>query len=223
MEVWNEGGEPIDLDRLKGRRCYAGLDLARVRDLSALALLFPPESDGEKWQVLMRFWCPQEDIEERSRRDGVPYDAWARAGLLDTTPGNSTDFGFIREAIIELGGEYDIREIAYDRIFAGEIVNDLMAEGFSMIPYGQHFGAMAAPVAEMERMLLARTLQHGGNPVLAWCASNAVVVQDAYGNRRIDKAKSTERVDGVVALLMALGRAMMGTPDGGVIVWVPGT
>ena len=102
-------------------------------------------------------------------------------------------------------------------------MNDLMAEGFAMIPYGQHFGAMAAPVAEMERMLLARTLQHGGNPLLAWCASNAVVVQDAYGNRRVDKAKSTERVDGVVALLMALGRAMMGTPDGGVIVWVPGT
>jgi len=223
VEVWNEGADPIDLDRLKGRRCYAGLDLARVRDLSALALLFPPESDGEKWEVLMRFWCPQEDIEERSRRDGVPYDAWARAGLLETTPGNSTDFGFIREAIIELGGVYDIREIAYDRIFAGEIVNDLMAEGFAMIPYGQHFGAMAAPVAEMERMLLARTLQHGGNPLLAWCASNAVVVQDAYGNRRVDKAKSTERVDGVVALLMALGRAMMGAPEEGVIVWVPGT
>lgn len=212
MALWDQGAEPIDVAALRGRVCYAGLDLAKVNDLSALALVFPPILPNERWKALFYFWVPKDDMIRRSRKDRVPYDVWVRDGYITATDGNATDFGFIQAKIIELCGVYDLRELGYDRVFAGEIVQGLMAEGVSVIPFGQGFLSMAAPMAEIQRLLLAGQLQHGANPVARWCASNVTVAMDAAGNLKPDKERSTERIDGITALANAFGRALV-RPD----------
>jgi phage terminase large subunit-like protein len=207
MSLWDSGAEAFDIDALRGRVCYAGLDLAKVNDLSALALVFPPAVPGEKWKALLRFWVPKDDMVTRSKRDRVPYDQWVREGYIVATDGNATDFGFIEAEVLELCGLYDLRELAYDRVFAGEIVQNLMGEGVTVVPFGQGFLSMGSPTAEIHRMLLAGEFQHAGNPVLRWNASNVTVATDAAGNIKPDKERSTERIDGVVAVIMAIGRA----------------
>ena len=228
MEVWAEGGLSAtaggadiagELSRLEqllaGRECYGGLDLARVNDLSAFLLLFPPTrapalgSLAEKWIVLSRFWVPEEDIGRRARRDRVPYDVWRDQGFLVATPGNATDFAFIEAEIVSLAGRFDLRELAYDRTFAGEIVQHLQDEGINLVQFGQGFLSMAAPTAELERLAVSRLLWHGGHPVLRWNASNVAVRHDPAGNIKPDKERSSERIDGIVALCNALGRAML--------------
>jgi phage terminase large subunit-like protein len=210
MTQWDECNHgPINPISLKGRPCYGGLDLAKVSDLSAFVLLFPPIEEETEWLVLCWFWVPKDDITRRSEKDRVPYDVWERQKFLLSTPGNVTDFAFIREKIIELAGEFDIKEIAFDRTFAGEIVQELQAEGLTMVQFGQGFYSMAAPTAELERMVKGGTLSHGGNPILRWNASNVAVAADPAGNMKPDKEKSTERIDGIVALCNALGRAIV--------------
>jgi phage terminase large subunit-like protein len=220
LSLWDGGRQPLELEDLRGRLCYGGLDLGRVNDLSALALLFPPIAAGERWKALLKFWCPEADVTVRSKRDRVPYDVWQRAGLVTATPGNATDFDFIEAAIVELAGIYEIRELAYDRTFAGELVQGLMAEGITMVPFGQGFLSMGSPTAELARMLLAGELQHGGNPVLRWNASNVAVATDPAGNLKPDKERSLERIDGIVALIMAIGRATIQPEedDGSIII-----
>ena len=224
MEVWDEGGPPrgtnpaavkVGLEALAellaGRECYGGLDLARVNDLSALVLLFPPTGEGDlpdKWIALCRFWVPEEDILRRARRDRVPYDVWRAQGFLVATPGNATDFAFIEQEILELAARFDLRELAYDRTFAGEIVQSLQDEGLNLVQFGQGFLSLAAPTAELECLSVSRALWHGGHPVLRWNASNVAVRQDPAGNIKPDKERSTERIDGISALVNALGRAM---------------
>lgn len=228
MGVWAEGGPGdgadwrdirVGLDdleqKLLGRECYGGLDLARVNDLSAFVLLFPPTLDpalgvlAEKWIVLPRFWVPEEDILRRGKRDRVPYDTWRNQGFLVATPGNATDFGFIEAEIIALAGRYDLRELSYDRTFAGEIVQHLQDEGINLVQFGQGFLSMAAPTAELERLSVSRLLWHGGHPVLRWNASNVAVRHDPAGNIKPDKERSSERIDGIVAICNALGRALL--------------
>lgn len=210
LAVWDRGAEPFDAELLRGRRCYAGLDLARVHDLSALALLFPPdETPWRQWTVLMRFWVPEADVHERVRRDRVPYDVWTRDGVIETTPGNTTDFDFLEAAILAEAEQYDIQEVAFDRMFAGELVQHLQSEGLTMVPFGQGFLSMGAPTAELERQVLGGQLRHGGNPVLRWNAANVVARQDPAGNLKPDKERSGERIDGIVALIMAIGRAVV--------------
>ena len=212
MEVWAKGADEIDAEALKGRRCIAALDLARVNDLSSLALLFPPYRDGERWKVLWRHWCPEDDIEERSRRDRAPYTVWRDQGHLIATEGNTTDFKFVEAEILRLAGIYDIQELAFDRTFAGEIVRNLADEGMTLIEFGQGFLSMGPASAEFIRRLLACELQHGGDPVSDWCASNVTVRTDPAGNQKPDKERSIERIDPIVALIMAVGRSMAEAP-----------
>jgi phage terminase large subunit-like protein len=212
MALWDAGKASIDLAALRGRVCYAGLDLARVNDLSALALVFPPMDATERWKVLVRYWVPKDDIGVRVKRDRVPYDVWVRDGLITATPGNATDFGFIQAAILDAAGVYTIKEVAYDRTFAGEIVQNLMAEGLTMVPFGQGFLSMGPPTAELHRLLLSANLEHTGDPVTRWCASNVTVAVDAANNIKPDKERSTEKIDGIVAICNALGRAMVQPP-----------
>lgn len=228
MEVWAEGGPADGTDwqdirtglddleqKLLGRECYGGLDLARVNDLSALVLLFPPTRDtslgdlAEKWIALPRFWVPEDDILRRGKRDRVPYATWRDQGFLDATPGNATDFAFIEAEIIRLAGRHDLRELSYDRTFAGEIVQHLQDEGINLVQFGQGFLSMAAPTAELERLSVSRMLWHGGHPVLRWNASNVAVRHDPAGNIKPDKERSSERIDGIVAICNALGRALL--------------
>jgi phage terminase large subunit-like protein len=205
MQVWDAGRAPVDAAALRGRQCFGGLDLARVRDLSAFVLDFPPLVEGEPWQVLAWFWLPEDNMQERVHRDHVPYDVWVRDGLIETTPGNTTDYAFVARRVIELAGMYDIRCVGYDRTFAGELVQDLMAEGIPLKEFGQGFLSLASPCAELLRRVHARQLRHGGNQVLRWNASNLAVQTDAAGNVKPDKERSTERIDGIAALVNAIG------------------
>jgi phage terminase large subunit-like protein len=176
-------------------------------------LLFPPIDDDEPWRAVCRFWVPGDDILIRARRDRVPYDVWRDQGFLTATEGSVTDFKFIEAEIIKLAGQYDIREIAFDRTFAGEIVQNLMAEGLNMVEIGQGFLSMAAPTGELLRLVKAGQLWHGGHPVLRWNASNLSVKQDPAGNLKPDKERSSEKIDGIVALCNALGVAMKAVND----------
>ncbi len=206
MLVWADGADPFDEEDLVGRSCYGGLDLARVNDLSSLALVFPPEQAGEKVKVIWRHWCPEEDILRRARRDRAPYTVWRDQGWLVATEGNTTDFRFIEAEILNLATRFNILEVAYDRTFAGELVRNLQDEGMGMVEFGQGFISMGPAAAEFMRMLIGRELKHGGNPVATWCASNVTVRRDPAGNEKPDKERSTERIDAVVAAIMAVGR-----------------
>ena len=212
MDIWARGSEPFDVEAMAGRRCFAGLDLARVKDLSSLALLFPPVEDGERRKVIWRHWCPADDIVELSRRDRAPYAVWREQGSLIATDGNTTDFRFVESEILNLARVYDIAQLAFDRTFAGEIVRNLMDEGMNMVEFGQGFLSMGPASAEFMRRLIAGELQHGGDPVAGWCASNVTVRLDPAGNEKPDKERSIERIDPIVALIMAVGRSM--TADG---------
>jgi len=192
---------------LTGRPCYGGLDLATTTDVAAFVLAFPPTADGEPYWLVPYFWVPGDNMIERIRRDRVPYDAWSRDGLMTATPGNVIDYATIERQIGELGAVYDIKEIAFDRWGAAQISQNLTAAGFTMVQMGQGFASMAAPTKELLRLVLARQLAHDGNPVLRWMADNMVVEQDAAGNVKPSKARSREKIDGVVAAIMALDRA----------------
>jgi len=145
---------------------------------------------------------------------GVPYDVWAREGLIHTTPGNVTDYDAIRAFIGELARKYRIEEIAYDRWNASQLVTQLTEDGATLVDMGQGFASMSAPSKELEKLILGRMLRHGGHPVLRWMMSNVAVVQDAAGNIKPAKDKSAEKIDGVVALIMAIARAVVSIEGG---------
>lgn len=198
------------LRELNGRTCYAGLDLAATTDTSALVLAFP-NPDGSV-DLLPFFWIPDDKAHERERRDRVPYITWANGGLIEMTPGNVTDYGYIRRRINELGKRFKIKEVAFDPWNATQLATQLGEEdGFKMIDFRQGYVTMSEPSKLLERMILAGDVRHGGNKVLRWQVSNVVVKQDPAGNIKPDKSKSSDRIDGVVASIMALGRAMLET------------
>ena len=205
LSAWDACAAP--LPDLTGRECYAGLDMASTIDIAAFVMMFPPQDDA-LYCVLPIFWIPAEQIVERSLRDRVPYDAWARDGLVRSTPGNVIDYGMITRDIEELGEQYHIREIAFDRWGAFQISQDLDGAGFTMVPFGQGFASMSAPTKELLRLILDKKLAHGGHPVLRWMADNMVIKQDPAGNMKPDKAKSREKIDGIVAMVMGLDRAI---------------
>ena len=208
MDKWDECGGVVDPYALEGRACYAGLDLSSTSDLTALVLAFPPTSEDEPYIALPFFWLPEETLSLRVRRDHVPYDQWAKRGFIQTTEGNVVHYGFIERFICELGERYNIREIAHDRWNATMMVQTLEDDGFTMVPFGQGFKDMSPPTKELMRIVLEHKLCHGGHPVLRWNMDNAFVRTDPAGNLKLDKEKSTEKVDGAVALVMALDRAM---------------
>ena len=199
MDKWDECGAPVIPGDLEGRVCYAGLDLSSTSDLTTLVLVFPPSDESEPYIVLPFFWLPEETLPLRVRRDHVMYDVWEKQGFLQTTEGNVVHYGFIEKFICELGENYNIREIAYDRWNATQMVQNLEDDGFTMIPFGQGFRDMSPPTKELMRLVLEHRLAHGGHPVLRWNMDNAFVRTDPTGNLKIDKQKSTEKVDGAVA------------------------
>ena len=207
MEAWNACAHEVDEEALAGQVCYGGLDLASSVDIAAFEIVFPPKEEGGLWRVVSRFWIPEENIIERARRDRVPYDAWVRDGYITATPGNVIDYAFIMAEIERLGEVYDIREIAFDRWGAVQISTALEERGFTMVQFGQGLRSMSPPTKELLRMVLDGKLAHGGHPVLRWMADNMVVDTDPAGNVKPNKKKSREKIDGMVALIMALDRA----------------
>ena len=205
MAAWEASAGEVDAVALHGKVCYAGLDLSSTTDITALVLAFP--LDGAI-KLLPFFWIPGDNLLERSKRDHVPYDLWVKQGLINATAGNVIDYDFIVAKITELRKQYNLKELAFDRWGAAKIVQDLTELGVTVVPFGQGFASMSGPSKELLRLVLAGKLHHGGNPVLRWMADNAVVKSDPAGNIKPDKAKSTQRIDGIVATAMALDRAM---------------
>ncbi|MBR3747444.1 MAG: terminase large subunit [Selenomonadaceae bacterium] len=193
---------------LEGRICYGGLDLSSTTDLTAFVLVFPPENDDDKFFVLPYFWLPEETIDLRVKRDHVPYDIWERDGFLNVTEGNVVHYGAIEEFILQLAERYQIESISYDRWNATQLSQNLEDEGLTMVQFGQGFGSMSAPTKEFEKLVLEKKIAHNGHAVLRWNIDNIIVRRDSAGNIKIDKAKSTEKVDGAVALVMSLDRAI---------------
>ena len=216
MDKWEACGEAYTEKDLEGRACYAGLDLSSTSDLTAFVLVFPPTDMDEHYRVIPYFWLPNETLALRVRRDHVMYDVWEKQGYLHTTEGNVVHYGFIEEFIRKLGERFDIREIAYDRWNASMMVQALQDDGFTMVPFGQGYRDMSNPTKDLMRLVLEGTLRHDRNPVLRWCIDNVFVRTDPAGNLKIDKEKSTEKVDGAVALVMALDRAMKNMSGGSV-------
>jgi len=195
-------------DRIFGtpRSGYGGLDLASVQDLTAF--LFVVLNDEGVYQVLCRFYCPEEGIERRSKRDAVPYTDWVRDGFLVATPGNVTDYDFVERDILTLSDSHVIGEIGFDRWNATQLATDLMAEGAAMIAISQTHAGLAPAWRELMRAILDRKIEHGGHPILRWMAGNVEVETDAAGNDKPSKRHSAERIDGIVALDMGIGRWM---------------
>jgi len=211
IDAWNACDKPLDIESLKGRECWAGLDLSTKVDLSALVLAFPLE--GREFALVPFLWIPHDNAHNREKRDRVPYLQWARDGFLALTEGNVIDYEAIEAKICELAGQYQIREIAFDPWNAQATANRLANEGLNMVEFRQGFVSMSGPTKDFEALVLSRRLIHGGHPVLKWNAGNVAVQEDAAGNIKPNKKKSTERIDGIVAAIMATGRAMISTED----------
>lgn len=206
--VFMKGNEEIDSDSLKGRECYAGLDLSSTGDITALVLMFPPRDVDEKYILLPFFWVPEETIPQRVRSASVPYDVWEKQGHILATEGNVIHYDFIEHFIEELGEKYHILEIAFDRWGATQMVQDLEGMGFTVVPFGQGYSSMSAPTKEFYKILMEGRMVHGGNPVLRWMAGNVVIDTDPAGNIKVTKARSKEKIDGIVAAIMALDRCI---------------
>lgn len=207
LHKWDASAGEVNVEALRGRECYAGLDLASTTDIAAMVLVFPPR-EGDIFKVLPFFWIPEESMVERERKDRVPYSAWVRKGLVYPTPGNVIDHAFIRQTMNELADKYFIKEVAFDRWGAVQLVTQLQDDGFNMVQFGQGFASMSAPTKELLSLVLQERLHHGGHPVLRWMCDNLVVRRDPAGNVKPDKEKSSEKIDGIVALVMALDRAI---------------
>ena len=208
MDKWDACAFPVNPEELEGRVCYGGLDLSSTTDLTSFCLVFPPEDEYEPYYILPYFWLPEDTLPLRVNRDHVPYDLWERQGFIQTTEGNVVHYGFIEKFIEKLGEVYNIREIAFDRWGAVQMVQNLEGMGFTVVPMGQGFASMSPPTKELMKLTLEKKLAHGGHPVLRWNMDNIFIRTDPAGNIKADKAKSTEKIDGAIVCIMALDRAI---------------
>ncbi len=218
MDAWDEcagPASPKELEtQLAKRAGWAGLDLSSTSDLTAFLVDVPLDGGRHAW--IARFWMPKDNIRRRVERDRVPYDVWVREGWIKATDGNVVDYDVVRADINVLSEWLQIHEIAVDRWNATQLSTQLQGDGFTVAQFGQGFGSMSAPTKELEKLVLGRLLAHGGNPVLRWMASNVAVQQDAAGNLKPAKDKSGEKIDGIVAGIMGLARAIANQDHGSV-------
>jgi phage terminase large subunit-like protein len=207
LEKWDACNAAVS--GLDGRECFGGLDLSSTTDITALVLAFPNEG---RYDVLPFFWVPEDGARTRERRDRAPYTQWIREGHMEATAGEVIDYDVIRRRINELGDRYRIRQIAIDRWNATQLATQLEGDGFEVVPFGQGYASMNAPTKKFDELLLSKRLAHGGHPVLRWMAGNVSLETDAADNWKPSKKKSTERIDGIVAAIMAVGLAMLDPP-----------
>jgi phage terminase large subunit-like protein len=206
MEQWDAcRQEDVELE---GRICYGGLDLASKSDMAAFALVFAPLEPGDPYHVRVWYWIPGDNVERRALQTGVPYDVWARQELLKGTPGNVIDYDTILADVLELAALYDVREVAFDRWGATLISQQMTEAGLLVVEFGQGFASMAAPMREIMRLVANGDIAHDGNPILRWNVDNVSAEQDAAGNLKPSKRKSAGKIDGMVAVVMGLDRAL---------------
>jgi phage terminase large subunit-like protein len=223
--VWDSCGGAVDEDIFTTRPVYAGLDLSARNDLTALVMV--AQDDEGRWHVRPEFWCPEVGVADRARRDRAPYDVWVRDGHITATPGASIDLSFVAQRLADLGTEVNLRCVAFDRWRMDYVTAELnklgvpysvmqkvevppegLPDGLVLVKHGQGFQDMPPALDGLEAELLNNRLRHGNHPVLAWCAANAVAERNAAGERKLEKAKSTGRIDGLVALAMAMRVAL---------------
>lgn len=195
-------------ERLKGRRCFGGMDLSENIDLTSFYLVFPPVAEDPKWSVLGWNWIPEDTIQERVRKDHVPYDSWHRQGFLRATDGKVVDLDFIETCIQQQREKYKIVEVGYDPYRALEIMVHLQQAGLTMVKVPQRTESFHEPMKKLFGLIITKELEHFGDPILAWAASNLAVITDSNGNKKPDKNKAKEKIDPIVAALMGLSRAL---------------
>lgn len=212
IDKWDACLEEYGAEDLEGKLCYGGLDLSSTEDISAFVLVFPSDNPEEYVsRVLPFFFSPRETAQVRERRDRVPYISWSQKGLIELTDGNAVDYDVIRKRIGEIGQRFHIKEIAFDKWNAQQLCNQLTGDGFNMVVFGQGFASMSGPTKELERLILDKHISHNGNAILRWMAGNISQEIDAAGNVKPSKKKSSGRIDGIVALIMAIGRMSVGS------------
>ncbi len=214
--IYEMGNVPIDMASLEGRDCYGGLDLSSSGDITALVLMFPPRDDEEKYICLPFFRVPEDTVPLRVQRTSVPYDNWVAQGHMKATPGNVIDYAYIQNTIEELSLRYHILEIAFDRWGSNMLVERLTEMGLTVVPFGQGYKDMSAPSKELYEQLMKGNMVHGGNPVMKWMCGNVVVDTDPAGNIKPTKSRSADKIDGVVAAIMALDRCIRHEQQGSV-------
>ena len=203
--VWSACGGEIYEDVFRTQTVYIGLDLSARNDLTALAMV--ARDKDSKWHTKMEFFAPLNGLADRSLRDRAPYDLWAKDGYITLTPGASVDYEIVARRLCELAEDYDIGAIAYDRwrIDVLQAALKRLDRELPLVEFGQGFKDMSPALDTLEGELLNVRILHGANPVLTWCAANAMTTRDPAGNRKLDKSRATGRIDGMVALAMALG------------------
>jgi len=210
MDKWDACGlAKIYPESLQGKPCIAGLDLANTSDLAAFVLLFPEEIV----KLLAFFWIPEEAAARRSQRDRVPYEQWIKEGYIKATEGDVIDYDVIKADIAEIAQLYRIQEIAFDPWNATQITTQLASDGFKMVEIRQGYQSLSAPTKELEKLIRAKEIAHGANPVLRWNASNVSVRQDPAGNIKPDKERSSEKIDGITGTINALSRIIRSSGD----------
>lgn len=225
-DIWEQAQQPVPMALLRNRPCVGGLDLSSTTDLTSFVLLFYPTYEDPHWRLLPYFWIPDNQLDERERRDKVPYSVWIKSRDLETTPGRAISKLHVLRRMQSICAYFDVRKIGYDRWRIEDLVQLMGEHDISLPPlvkFGQDYKSMAPAVDEFERRLLGvdmpamlvtdddpaerpavESLRHDGNPVMTWCAGNAVTTTDGT-NRKVDKAKAIGRVDGIVAALIATG------------------
>jgi phage terminase large subunit-like protein len=205
LDAWDAcRDDALSVASLRGRACYVGMDLSSTADLTSLCAVFP---NGAEFDVLWQNFIPAENIRQRVQRDRVPYDQWVKDGKLIATPGNVVDYEAVRQTLREWDDLFDVREVAFDPWNAVDLVTRLQEQdGFTCVAVRQGFATLSAPTKALEKAVLSKQLQHDGNPVARWAVSNVSVESDPAGNLKVSKKVSTERIDPVAALVMAIDR-----------------
>lgn len=207
MDIYDQGADPIDDEKLRDHPCWLGVDLSSNSDLTVIVACW---RIGDRYVVRPWFFCPADNLRGRQDRDGVPYPQWAEDGFIAPTPGNVVDFRAVEDQVRELCAEFDVREIAFDPHLARNMLNNLLEDGYPAVEMRQGWITMAPAIKELERAIVGREFQHGGHPVLRWNFQAIAVETDKAGNKSFHKGKSRDRIDGAVACAMAVGRASLG-------------
>lgn len=204
-DAWMKCVGTTEIEDLRGCECWGGLDLSNVSDITAFVLIF---HENDKFQLLPFFWIPEEKMMEKIRKENINYDLWVKAGFVKVTSGNVLDYEFVKADILQITEMYDLQSSAYDRWNSSQTIIDLQNEGMECNPFGQGYGSMSAPSKEFEKLVLSEKIEHFGNPVLRWMLSSTLIKTDPAGNIKPDKEKSVQKIDGIVASIMALGEWM---------------
>lgn len=204
-DVWQQCGGALTLEDVEGCKCWGGLDLSNISDITAYVLIFEV---GDKLALVPKFWIPEDKLQEKIAKENVHFAEWVQKGYVTVTPGNVIDYDFVKADILAMSEKYGVSSIAYDRWNSSQMIIQLQDEGLEMSPFGQGYGSMSAPSKEFEKMVLAGKIEHFNNPVLRWMLASTAIQTDPAGNIKPDKRKSSQKIDGIVASIMALGEMM---------------